>query len=78
MKEPKSPCFNCEDRTAENPELGTKDCHSRCERYKKYKEDHREWSKIVFSQKMDEVQQVALKRQRFKEWNKAKLKGYVK
>ena len=78
MIEPKPPCRDCKNRTAENPELGTKDCHKSCALYQKYKEDHLEWSQIVFSQRMDELSNETTIRRRFQKYNKAKAKGLIK
>ena len=41
--EPQGPCKDCEDRTAENPELGTHDCHGTCEKYKEYRQELAEY-----------------------------------
>lgn len=34
-----SPCKECKDRTAEDPERGTKDCHSGCEKYREFQKE---------------------------------------
>ena len=39
MKMPIGPCLDCKDRTAENPEKGTEDCHRKCEVYARYREE---------------------------------------
>lgn len=78
MKEPKAPCLNCPDRTAENPELGTHDCHSECPKYLKFKEEHLVWSRENFKEHMAEATLNNMRRDRFEKWNKAKSKGYVK
>ena len=45
MKKPDGPCYGCELRIAENPELGTEDCHKSCELYAKYRQDLDEYKR---------------------------------
>ena len=51
MKMPQGPCLHCRERTKEDPDKGTRDCHDRCERYQKYKTDLREFKTEVSRQK---------------------------
>ena len=43
MREPVAPCKGCENRTAEDPESGVRDCHQRCEKYMRFKEERAAW-----------------------------------
>ena len=43
MKRPQAPCLRCEDRTIEDPETGARDCHDRCAKFRKYKQDLSEY-----------------------------------
>lgn len=77
MKEPKSPCLGCKNRTAENPDIGTHDCHSRCELYQDYKKQHRDWSYIVYKERNKENVANDFQKKQYEKYNEAKKKGYI-
>ena len=47
MRKPQGPCQNCSDRTVEDPEQGTKDCHATCDRYRDFRSQLDEWKKQI-------------------------------
>lgn len=51
MTKPEGYCKGCRDRTAEDPESGTRDCHIDCEKYKQYKRELAEWSAKYYREK---------------------------
>lgn len=64
------PCKDCKDRTAENPELGTKDCHSGCDRYREWKQQHTEKKKKIRRARM--LESMATTRPWMKNWKRGK------
>lgn len=52
MYKPTPPCKDCDRRTAENPDLGTHDCHSACETYQKYREEQFAYNKKIQDEKV--------------------------
>lgn len=52
MYKPVPPCKGCDHRTAENPELGTHDCHGSCEVYQAYREDQFAYNKMIQNEKV--------------------------
>lgn len=53
MSMPSGPCKDCKNRVAENPELGTEDCHKTCQAYKQYKEELMEYKFEVAKRQHD-------------------------
>lgn len=53
MQKPEGYCKGCEDRIAEDPETGARDCHITCERYKRFKAELAEWHNEYYKKKRE-------------------------
>nr|MBQ4455655.1 hypothetical protein [Clostridia bacterium] len=51
MRRPESPCRGCENRTPEDPENNTHDCHPQCAAYRKYVYDNTRYKKWLTEKK---------------------------
>lgn len=54
MVKPQGYCKGCKDRTAEDPESGTRDCHRDCKRYKQFKRELAEWYTYIHTRRNTE------------------------
>lgn len=54
MIKPQAPCLDCKDRTVEDEEKGTKDCHPFCPEYCKYTFENEEYQKKIRARKKQE------------------------
>lgn len=69
--------MNCKERTAENPDLGTHDCHMSCPKYKEYKKDHFAWAKAIFDKRMHDMELNCVERKRFSKYYDDKNRGRI-
>lgn len=69
MRKPQGPCQGCEDRTAEDPDKGTKDCHAKCEKYEAFREELREYQRKVYQERRAAI--IAMHRPWMKQSSKA-------
>lgn len=67
MKEPLSPCKDCNNRF-----LG---CHSSCERYLDYKSEHDKFKQKVFAAKEEDWALNEVEQKRFEKWEKFKVRN---
>ena len=51
MTKPQGYCKGCKDRTAEDPEKGTRDCHRTCEKYRLFKKELADWHREYYKEK---------------------------
>lgn len=63
-KPPTCPCKGCKDRTAENPEQGTEDCHKDCQKYAEWKEKDWAFKGIRYREKHNEINSYITERRR--------------
>lgn len=47
MRKPSGYCKGCKDRTAEDPDKGTRDCHRDCEKYKQFRRELAEYYRQI-------------------------------